>query len=276
MGAFVTYLHAAARKPLWVEYTQYAGGLLANGAVPWMDTAAYIAWRRKAQGLLKSDVVGLPLTPFTEVWLDSYPALRAAMAAKSRATFPLKTLLSDEKLRAHLVELVQGLRAALPDAPLVLALPSPRAWVGLAFEQAHGQATTASDDEADSASVFIADFLRIFGESGVDALLLQERPEFTPASGHEFDCYQSVFNVAAFFRWDIGLQFANADRYSGDLPKGCSFAIAPKLSVEKPADFLPVVDAWPEMAHPGAAFQFVEIPADAQPEAVLERLAALR
>lgn len=276
MGSLVSYLRAVPHKPLWVEYTQYAGGLLANGAVPWMDTAAYVAWRRKAQGLLKSDIVSLPLTPFVEAWLKSHPALRAAMAAKIRATFPLKTLLADERLRAHLVELLQGLRAGLPGAPLVLALPSPRAWVGSSFEQAHAAAMSASEDEADSASVYIADFLRSFSEVGIDALLLQENPEFTPQTGHDFDCYQSVLNVAEFFRWDVGLQFSNADSYTGDLPKGCSFAIAPKLSTERPADFLPVVAVWPETANPGLALQFVEIPAGAKPEAVLERLAALR
>jgi hypothetical protein len=47
--------------------------------------------------------------------------------------------------------------------------------------------------------VFIADFLRAFGEAGVDALMLDE------VDGHAADIatYQSVLNLAAHYRWDI-------------------------------------------------------------------------
>ena len=108
------------------------------------------------------------------------------MAAKRRAVYPLKTLLADEGLRAHLVELARNLRAGNAGLPLVLVLPSPRRWLALAQEQGAPGETGEADEEAiDSASVYIADFLRAFGDCGVDAMLLldeQESAESEPAS----------------------------------------------------------------------------------------------
>src|SRR5262249_9164480 len=147
--------------------------LLANGNAPWLDTAAFVAWQRKSMGLLKPDVATLPLAPAIDAWLAANPALRAAMAAKSRIVFALKTLLADEPLRAHLVELARGLGAAV-NQPLALVMPSPRAWIASAYRQAHGSDAEVSEDDVDSASVYIADFLRVFGDVRVDGLLLDD------------------------------------------------------------------------------------------------------
>ena len=276
MGAFLDLL-ACKPQLLWLDSHAYCERLLAGGSTPWLDAAAFVAWQRKAQGLLKPDVAVLPLAPVIEAWLASHPALREAMAGKSRATYPLKILLAEEPLRAHLVDLARGLRAGVAGVPLALVLPSPRAWVELSYQQAHGKLVEAGEDEADSASVYMADFLRVFGEAGVDALLLQEAEGFAPAAAQDFDCYQSVLNVAAHYRWDVGLQLAGVEEFCGSLPEGCSFAIAPKPLNGKPTAVPPPESFWTATAPPTmGAFRYARIPVDAQPESVLERLAALR
>jgi len=85
---------------LWVESTAYAARLLADDQVPWLDVAGVVGWQRKAQGLLRSDVVTLPVAPVCAAWLAAHPALAKAMAAKSRVGFALKTLLADAANRA--------------------------------------------------------------------------------------------------------------------------------------------------------------------------------
>jgi hypothetical protein len=187
---------------VWLDSHAYCAHLLAKGNAPWLDTTAFVAWQRKSMGLLKPDVVSLPLVPAIDAWLAAHPELAAAMAAKFRTVYPLKTLLADEALRAHLVELTRGLRvgvAGVSGPPLALVLPSPRAWVAIAYRQAHGAVVEVVEDEADSASVFIADFLRVFGEAGVDALML-EAPDGGTADAAT--C-QSVLNVATHYRWDV-------------------------------------------------------------------------
>jgi len=253
MGAFLELLE---HKPaLWLDSHAYCERLLAGGRAPWLDVAAFVAWQRKAQGLLRPDVAVLPLAPAMAAWLEAHPELRAAMAAKARPTWPLKTLLADTALRAHLVELARGLRAGVAAVPLALVLPAPRAWLAQSYQQAHGGTPDLDDDAADSASVYLADFLRSFGEAGVDALLLQEAADFAPRSEADFACYQSVLNVAAHYRWDVGVELPGAAGPVA-LPGGCAFAIAGGTPV--------------------GAFRYARIAVDAQPEAVLERLATLR
>lgn len=241
---------SAGRQPLWLDYGDYAGRLLAGGAVPWLDVAAYVALQSKAQGMLRSDVLQLPVGAVSAAWVAAHADLREAMAGKRRAVVPLRTLLADEGLRAHLVELARGLRACFPEQPLALVCPSPRAWVAEAYRLAHGETVEAGEDETDSAAVYMADFLRSFGDAGIDLLLLQEGAE-PPLP----ELYTPVLNVAAHYRWEAGLQ-SGADAAAA----GLAFVISQ--------------DCW----HGGTAqgLRHAVIPAGAQPESVLQRLAELR
>ncbi|MES2681984.1 MAG: hypothetical protein V4650_00555 [Pseudomonadota bacterium] len=263
MGALLARLQATPQA-LWLDSHAYCARLLAGGSAPWLDVGNCVGWQRKAQGLLKADVLALPVADIIDAWLAAHPNLRTDMAAKARATYPLRTLLADEALRAHLVELVLGLRAGLAGLPLVLVLPAPRAWVLMAYAQAHGTATEAGEDEADSASVYIADFLRVFGEAGVEALLLQAAED---AAG----C-QSLLNVAAHYRWDVGVQGA-----SSAPPAGTAFVIAAQALQGLTTGIALDQAFWNgEAANPQGAFVYAHIPVAAQPEAVLDRLATLR
>jgi hypothetical protein len=266
----------ASRTALWLDYTDYAAALLANGAVPWLDVGAAVAWQRKAQGLLKSDVITLPIAAVCAAWIDAHSLLREAMAAKRRAVVPLKTLLADEALRRHLVELAGGLRACFPALPLALAVPSPRDWVAEAFRQAHGSAVEVGDDEADGAALYVADFLRVFGDSGIDALLLQESAESEPAAAEALGCYQAVLNLAVHYRWDVGLA-APAGRYAGGEAR-LGFVIAPRALPGARAGCIVPVEFWSGATPPDCppqGFRYAVIPAGAQPETVLLRLEAL-
>ncbi len=282
MAAFLDALHGNG-KLLWIDASAYAGKLLAGGRIPWLDVSAYVAWQRKAQGLLKADVIAVPLDAAIEAWLAAHPALVTSMAEKKRVLFPLKTLLADAGLRAHLVELVGGLRSSFAKTPLMLVLPSPRRWIAGAYAQASGNsdALDIGADEIDSAAVYVADFLRAFGDSALDGLVLQEAREAAgsqPLQAAELEWYQPVINVAAHYRWDLGLQVdGEGSALAGATALGfviATAAVAGLISgVVTPASY------WSGgAAPPGSAsgFRFAEIPADANPEQVLDRLAALR
>ncbi|TJY63270.1 hypothetical protein E4T66_06110 [Sinimarinibacterium sp. CAU 1509] len=263
---------------LWLDFRAYAARLLAAGSVPWLDADAATGWMRKAQALLKSNVVSLPVAEVAEAWLRANAGLVAAMGAKRRTDYPLKTLLADEALRAHLQSLATFLRSSFGSQPLVLALPSPRHWVAVAHAQARpGDAVEVDADAVDDAAVYIADFLRSFADCGLDGVLLEEGREPAPSLAEALPLYQPVFNVASHYRWDTGLLLpANV---SAEVGEGLDFLVAsapvtgvtPGLRVPESFWEDGVVAPCPERG-----FRFAEIPVGAHPESVLDRLAGLR
>jgi len=277
MPTFIDRVKAGDGRILWLDYVDYAGALLAGGNVPWLDTTASAAWLRKAQGLLRSDVITLPVGRACAAWLEAHPPLREAMRAKPRAVVPTRTLLADDALRSHLAELVRALRGSVPGPSFALVCPSPRAWVAEAYEQAHGCGVDVGEDEADSAALYIADFLRAFGESGIDALLLVESAASEPVTAQDVACYRSALNVAAHYRWDVGLSVPGT-RYQGGAA-GLDFVVAPQALPGAVAGRVLTVDFWAGAAPPDPApecFRYATVPANADPERVLERLALLR
>ncbi|MFZ1741544.1 MAG: hypothetical protein WAT93_01755 [Pontixanthobacter sp.] len=265
--------------PFWIDHHAYAGRLLANGQVPWTDIAAYLSWQRSAAALLRPDIITLPVAAFCSAWAAVHPDLPVRMAAKSRLMFALKTLLEDNALRQHLLGLASGLRATFSDKPVILALPSPRNWVGMAYRMAHGAIAVCDVglDEADSAAVYIADFLGGFGDIGLDGLLLVEAAEAEPASVEDL-VYQPVFNVAAHYRWDVGLHLPVAESWQGRV-SGPNFVIA-SLMLDAPCQGLGLGDEfWVDGVIPDApasGFYHLDIKPESDPEQVLDRLARLR
>lgn len=279
MGLFINLESGSSERPLWLESTAYTARLLEGGQAPWLDIASFLSWQRKAQGLLRSDVIALQAEPVVDALLAMHPELQSAMAAKSRALFPLKTLLAATQLREQLVEMLSGLRACFPGIPLAFVVPSPRRWIALSYRQAFGADADieAGADEFDSASMYVADFLRCFSESGLDILLLDEAADTEPASPEELEWYRPVLNVATHYRWELGLRLPLAKVDPG-MVEGIRFFIAPR-PLDTPTGILTPDTFWtgsPPPGCPAGQFRTADIPAEANPELVLDRLAVLR
>jgi hypothetical protein len=145
------------------------------------------------------------------------------------------------------------------------------------YRQAHDSDADVGADEADSASLYIADFLRDFGESGVDALELVESTETEPATAADLACYQSVLNVAGHYRWDCGLRVPGA-RYDGQ-GGTLDFVVSPGPVAGPLHGRVIGADFWDGRDAPAAAvgaFRHATVPAECNPERVLERLSTLR
>lgn len=287
---------------LWIEYENYAGKLLSGGKVPWLEVDQLINWQRKAAGLLPTDVVSLSVAAVVIQWLSENPKLVEAMGAKQRPGFALRTLLADPALRKHLVELSSGLRACFPKTPLALVLPSPAVWVSLAHEQAFPgekiaveidivdsldqeiaahkrlrQAAVIDMDAIDSAAVYIADFLRGFSDAGIDILLLEESSESEPSSQEVIDLYKPLLNLSDHYRWALGIKVPTGSAIES--LSGPDFWIAPRSVPGVPLGLSVSKAFWSGEAgpkRPDVGFVFLEIPANENPEHVLERLSALR
>lgn len=280
MGALLERLQGAGPSgpTLWLDADAYAARLLAGGHAPWLDAAEFAAWQRKAHGLLGSDVACVPVGSVIDAWLAAHPALAEAMRARTRAVFPLKTLLADEALRSHLVAIVRAMRGSVRAPVHALVCPSPRDWVRRAYEAAHGAGIEVGDDEADTATLYLADFLRAFGETALDALLLVESEASEPENAAATACYQSVLNVARNYRWDTGLALPGR-RWDGAGAE-VDFVVAPEPAAIRGASGRVVsADFWSGASAPervAGQFLFATVPEDCAPELVLERLALLR
>jgi len=280
VAALLARVCDTTQRLLWLDDASYSTHLFGYAQDVWLDAAALVAFRRKAAALLHPDVIVLPLCEVVSAWLQMHSELRQSMAARMRTVAPLRTMLADEGLRATLVGLVLALRSAFPASPLALALPSPRKWVGDAYRAAFVEhaAVSVGAEESDAAAVYVAEFMRSFGETGIDSVLLVESADAEPASAVEIGWYRPVINLAGHYRWDLGVHLPVAGGFEGDM-SGVDYIIAPRVLAGVPTGIVTQPGFWLGADAPAAAkggFRFACIPARSNPERVLERLAVLR
>jgi len=157
---------------LHLDWLEYAARLLGGGSVDWGDAATVAGLLGKAQGLLKSDLVLLPVDRLLTARLAADPALREAVSAKRRNVQPVRALLADEGVRQETVELVMQGRAHIRGGSLGVTLPGPAALIGQVATLAGLDAPEIDDDLIDDAAVLIADFLRILAGLPVELIVL--------------------------------------------------------------------------------------------------------
>jgi hypothetical protein len=264
---------ATEHTPLWIDAWAYGKALLARGGEPpWGDVGELVAYHRQLQSLVGSDIVVIELESFYHSWLQQSPGLLAAMAAKKRLGYALRTLLADTAAREHLHEIVDALAGLYPDRPVLLALPSPKHWMAIAYCQAHAlNEVEVSWDDAESASMYIADYLRSLADCDISGLVLRDSKG--PSTDEEVARYQPVLNVAEHYRWQVVMDGCSQDYQPGPA-QGISFCLAngagknacPKISL----------DTWQHGVADKPAFLYLTIPEDAVPESVLEWLDAAR
>lgn len=176
-----------------LDWTDYAEALL--GPADWTDAASVAALHSKAQALLPSDLIVLPVARIAAAHIAARAGLHSAVASKPAEAQPLRALLGDPALRAMLLATLTRMQAGLGGALLALGLPAPVAFAQSVATAAGLPAPTAGDDLADDAAVYMADFLRAFAGAPVGALVLGDSiyPEFdTP-----------VVKVAQHYGWRV-------------------------------------------------------------------------
>jgi len=136
-----------------------------------------------------------------------------------------------------------------------------------------------SESCVDTASIYVADFLRTFADSKLDAVAIQETPGLGPIDHREFMSYAPILNKAQHYRWEFGL-FDEGDADScpstGEdvhfqvrkvFPAGAQGRRIVTARLDSDASFL---------EHPVDQIRYCQIPAGAHPEFVLRRLDQMR
>ena len=271
-------------RAVWFDAAAYGRArLLRGGDVPWSSPAELSSFFAKIGGMFRSDAILVDLADLFAQRTTADQQLRAAMAARSRPGYALRTLLGDEQARAIAAEAVRVLAATGGPVPLVLTMPAPGRWLVAAAKQAGVDTARADAGQAETAAIYIADFLRLFGDARVDGVLLDEGG--VPA-GELIDpeAYRPVLNVADHYGWSALILTGTAAAWpfgpvsgvtawlGSDQPK------APDGSAGLPGRWGAVADPefWAGADPPdGADLVFAAVPAEADPDAVMTRVRAL-
>jgi hypothetical protein len=247
---------------LVLDHLAYAQRVLLRGnPVPWDDVTGFANLLGQAEGLLRADVRVLDVGALYDALIAGDAALVSAMTARSRVGFALRTLLADENTAQRAVRFTEVV-AQTSRLPLVLQVPSPTLWAARTHVLVGGTPDEVTADHGENLAVYVADWLRRFSVVPVALLMLDDRRAATPGlPAVELAAYSPVLNAADHYRWPVGLRTDEGLELAGTQARGV--AVPPEYWLET------------EVAVPAGDFWIAELPADAEPEAVLARLAGL-
>lgn len=271
------------RLRVWLKASAYTRRLLlGTGGDPWLSAPQYLAYFSQAQGLLRPDVAVLEVGELFDSWLSRHPEVVAELGSKRRLSFPLRKLLEQEEPRQILAEVVEAVIANLRgQTPLVLAMPSPKHWLHHANMLAGRIEVELEPDGIEDAAMYMADLLRSVSAYPVGGVLLEEQPADSSMGVTDVERYRPLINVAKHYRWSLALRPHGGSALASPALAEFDAVISPTSRVPKPASS--GVDVGAVLWHGGSLpvldqgqFYFVEIPAEQQPEFVLESLVRLR
>jgi hypothetical protein len=267
---------------VWLKSSAYTRRLLLGSerADPWEHAAGYLAYFVQAHGLLRPDVAVVEVGELIDAWCVREGGLAARLGNRRRPATSLRKLLESETPKAVLAEVVKAVLSHLRgQTPLVLSMPSPRAWLLHANRLAGGTDDEIDADTVEDAAMYVADLIRSVSAFPVAGLLLEEQKDDHALETTHVERYRSVLNVAGHYRWSIVLRlplgihmapeaFDGFAAVIGDgNPGRTAFGRDDSAAFALGASVAPLA---PDQFH------FVEIDPKQQPEAVLEQLARLR
>lgn len=267
---------------VWLKSSAYTRHLLLGSAQadPWATAAGYLAYFSQSHGLLRPDVAVIEVGELFDAWCVRDGGLAARLGNRRKPTTALRKLLELEPPKAVLAEVVVAVLSHLRgQTPLVLAMPSPRAWLLHANQMVDGH-DDIDADAVEDAAMYVADLVRSVSTFPVAGLLLEEQRNDHALTAEHVERYRSVLNVAGHYRWSTVLRLPsgvhpNAGAFNGFVAVIADGAGVNGVSVFGRDDSAAFASG--EAASPlgNGQFHFVELDPTQQPEAVLDQLARL-
>ncbi len=208
---------------LHIDWMDYAEALIGGGATDWASPVAVSGLINKAQALMPSDGVILPVGKMLLALGQS-----VGLTAQSRVEVALRSLLANGHVRAQLLETVKLLRVPA----LALGLPAPADLLTLAATLANLPPPDMHEDRVDDAALYIADFLRAFANATLEAVILFETIDATQWR----ILYSPIETVVSSYRWTYSVTPTDVASWPGFR----TVVIAPE---SKPEDVLAMVRA---------------------------------
>ena len=274
-SVFADRAQGMSRPLLWLDFERYAAQVFASQPADWFTNAhRYADTLGQAQRLVRSDVVAVAVL---DAWLQT-PAWQAAARA---SLVDALALWSDEGPQQRFVaDVLDALFHRVgSQAMLVMALPSPSQVLRRA-----GRLPPFDFDDLDDAGSALTAVLRSHSERKFAALVLR-CDEAEGLSDDEREASEPLLKSARYYGWGTALQLDAAP--PGSALHGTSGFDAVLLGHWPPAALQASGIAhaagglgaafWRDeaAAPPWPGMRYGEIPADAVPERVAERLALL-
>jgi hypothetical protein len=157
-------------------------------------------------------------------------------------------------------------------------MSSPKRWIGAAHCQAQNKDTTeVSWDDAESASMYVADFIRYFSDCSLSGILLHDNEGEGPASESDTLRYQPVINVAEHYNWQVVLDGCSSG-FTASSEQGVNLCLGSQGGAAQGQKLAPSYfddrQGAPSLSE--GQFLYVVVPPDAIPESVLESLEELK
>ncbi|HJP34955.1 MAG TPA: hypothetical protein QF901_03120 [Gammaproteobacteria bacterium] len=269
-GVLRAWLDGDRDRLVWIEFDEYAHRVFAGDGDDWLSVAnAFVGGVSQAAGVVVTEVLSVDaLAPYLLSLERSTDSPAAAVQA----------MLQLEAPRQFVFEVVDALAHRFATrADLVLKVPSP---AGLL--RAAGSGPEPSFDDLDDVGIGLSDVLRELSTKPFAGVLITS-PEFPAAD--EAEAMESVASAARHYGWCVALSLDNVTTVPDELPELDldllllpSVGIADLTAVSAPLGGGLGQDYWrtdnvasiPE----GRRLLYGSIPADAQPELVIQRIAA--
>lgn len=268
-------------RALLVDSDAYTVAVVRQGApLPWTDLAALGAHVGQVHSLLRPDAVWLDVDALCTAHLADRPDLAVAMGARPRVGYPLRTLLGDGDGVDRVVRTVRAL-ADGTRRPVVLDLPSPARWLVRAHVLAGTPLDAVDADRADTASLYMAEWLGKLAGLPVTLVLLDTRPAPDGAAAEgppeKLADYSAIANVVAHLGWGLALRAPDtvevpAGEPTVRLTPDTFWTDPPTMSVR--AEQAPAEGLAPAGGSGDGDVLLATIPATASPESVLAQLAS--
>ena len=286
-GPFAECLPDAAGKGsirVWLKSSAYTRRLLLGEAGdPWISGAHYLAYFSQAHGLLKPDVAVLEVGELYDAWHAAHPGeLAASLGNRRKPVTALRKLLEAEAPRKVLAEVVEAVLANLRgQTPLVLSVPSPRRWSNHANQMTGSNDIALTSDDAEDASMYLADLIRSVSAFPVSGVLLEEGRDAANFNVEDLTRCTSIVNVVRHYRWSLAVRLPNdavpAPEAVADFDAVISPAIESAGAAALGRDITASFASGSAIAPlSGRQFYFAEINPGLRPESVLEAVAQLR
>lgn len=251
-------------RAVLLDHHDYSQSVILQGRqIPWHEPMAYANFMGQAQGLLRPDLALLSLDRFYAHKVASDDRLQETMGAKSRTGYALRTLLADPGTLAQALAIATTFTQTQRE-PVVLHIPSPMQWLARTHPFSGAADASGLDaDNAENASMYIADWIRGFSALPLAGVLLDDRtlPGTPDTTKVGLDTYSPLANVADNYRWTLGMRSSGTVEVQRLGQAGA--VIQPEFWLHEGVPL------------PEGSFFVAEIPPVAAPEDVMSRLAAL-